>query len=139
MTLRPWTFMEMMSQVSVVCYVVGHQRFGAPCCLHVPWPSETLISYITTRCHNPDDCHREFPRLCSFSNGLTSSDYWSKTCSNFTPWRSCKWSWRLILVRWVDNGSLRASVSWDSDSCVQEVSPKQNEVLSLFQVKSSIS
>jgi hypothetical protein len=39
------------------------QGFGGPCCLHLQgevkmvatWPFETLIQYITTRCHNPKD------------------------------------------------------------------------------------
>jgi hypothetical protein len=44
--------------------VVGYQRFGRPCCLHLQgevkmqavWSSETLVPlHIITRRHNPED------------------------------------------------------------------------------------
>jgi hypothetical protein len=61
--------MEMKIQVVVLWIVtlcsdvVGYKHFGEPCYLHLhftlkmemEWPSETLVSYITTWHHNPDD------------------------------------------------------------------------------------
>jgi hypothetical protein len=51
--------------------VVGCQRFGGPCCLHLQGegrmnaarPSDNLVSYhITTQCRNPED-HDVIPYL----------------------------------------------------------------------------
>jgi len=54
-------FSTMKIQVVVFCvvtpcnWVVGHQRFGGLCCLHLQ-PPETMVSYhIATRCHNSKD------------------------------------------------------------------------------------
>jgi hypothetical protein len=56
--------------VTLCNVVLGYQRFGGPCCLHlqgeeVAWTSEMLVSYhITTRHYNPEELDLKANQIC---------------------------------------------------------------------------
>jgi hypothetical protein len=68
-------------------YVVGYQRFGCPCCLHLQGgcAGSCVVSYlITTRCHNPQD------------HGLNLHLKLPLNAHSFTElWKSTQWAFRL--------------------------------------------
>jgi hypothetical protein len=47
---------EVIWVVTLYSVVVGFQRFGGPFCLHLQGEDRgSMVSYSTTRRHNPDD------------------------------------------------------------------------------------
>jgi hypothetical protein len=61
--------------------VVGYQRFGGPCCHHLQAgrSAETLVSYITPRCHNSEDFDAKIRRRKNLKSRNMSSINTHKT------------------------------------------------------------